>query len=47
MTWISLTVDELLEDLKEFGLGNFAVSVLIDGGDELVDLLLGHLSISA
>lgn len=40
------TVDQLFEDVEEFWLGNFAVSIFIDGIDELVDFLLSHLSIS-
>ena len=36
--------DELLEDFEELGLGDLGVVVLVDGADELLDLLLRDLA---
>jgi hypothetical protein len=35
----SVASNELLEDFEELGLGDLTVAVLVDGLDELVDLL--------
>jgi hypothetical protein len=43
----SVSCDELFEDFEEFGLRDFGVVVLVDGLDELVDLLRLHLSVPA
>ncbi len=41
------TVDQLLEDFEELGLGDFSVAVLVDGLDELMHLLVLDLSVAA
>ena len=43
----SAAADELFEDFKEFGFGDLAVSVFVDGSDELVDFLDRNLSVPA
>ena len=43
----SSSVDELLEDFEELWLGDLSVSVLVDGLDELADLVVLDLSVAA
>lgn len=43
----SSSVDELLEDLEELCLGDLAISVLIDGLDELADLVALDIPVAA
>ena len=43
----SIAIYQLFKDLKKLRLRYFTISILIDGCDELVNFLLGHLSVPA
>jgi hypothetical protein len=44
---ISSSSDEVFENFEELGLGDFAVAILVDGLDELVDLLCLDVTVAA